>query len=894
MLTRSTAFARFADRRGTQIDSIVCITDGSDQYYFSHRPMPKGLNTAPVYPVLMSHSGISEGVDIFSKRFRISDVVITINDEPFYPYTGGTPIRASQLLSGVNGSDIDIYLMVGETIEDISDCLHVFSGLVLTSLTVINNTISFSAKDGSKLNDLILPQRLLEDAFTSVPTDLRGRRIPLVYGEFDAGSDSDDLFDYTGTGLARAIAYQDQLYSRNAVADHDIHSMRFNNEFCVNFGGPTPVPAAYHTGGVDNGVYYRQLISGQYGLYLWFWLSSTLDAVYDDESFLAINPENAHDGTIATKADIYDNDYDNGTDMKGLALWYILRNSMFSKHIQSGGELLGVYGGLAMGDVVMSSIYRITLYLYFGREDAVDERIEFGRVQRPNIDWGAGWGSEFDDQDITSGSFSTDLYGTVYALGCEVWVYNEPGTADSVVGNQSMLKIGELRIKMNFVISTRPNEVWIGCRGRYFGSWIDDVSRTNVFDAGDYIDSPSYIIESLYRDEVGLTDDEIDMDSFDNAYNSSVESRLNVITETSLSEIVRKLSEQSTFVICYTGVGKLRAIPLDDTSPTILATIERSHVIGDDIRIKKTDHIVNQAVIESRWQGENAAYIDIDLYEDAVSQGAYRTRSGSYRWPNICGTSAIHVAQHYINTTNGLWSKEHIVIEFKTDGFRYAHLQAGDWVQLTTDFDGIRKPFGGTWQYKNLLVVGVKKTSTYVELELLEVDETTATAPSPTPSVSPSPSPSPTSPVPVGLWEPWDSTPTSGALNEEVDLVDDVLDVWCCKSIGKECSVGIYMDGIATLSALRVYDDGIWGAGTSGVRGLKLYTSMDGTTWTYIETQDPVTRVATGGVNDPYYIQFTFTGNQTARYFKLHAFDGPILSATGYEILLTEIVETTV
>jgi len=57
--------------------------------------------------------------------------------------------------------------------------------------------------------------------------------------------------------------------------------------------------------------------------------------------------------------------------------------------------------------------------------------------------------------------------------------------------------------------------------GRIFGSWIDEDSRNNGYDAGDLISNPAYIIESLLRDELGLVTAQIDITSFDAAGNTS-------------------------------------------------------------------------------------------------------------------------------------------------------------------------------------------------------------------------------------------------------------------------------------------------------------------------------------------------------------------------------------
>jgi len=45
---------------------------------------------------------------------------------------------------------------------------------------------------------------------------------------------------------------------------------------------------------------------------------------------------------------------------------------------------------------------------------------------------------------------------------------------------------------------------------REFGSWIDENSRSNGYNDGDYISNPAYVIESFLRDVLNIPTDFID------------------------------------------------------------------------------------------------------------------------------------------------------------------------------------------------------------------------------------------------------------------------------------------------------------------------------------------------------------------------------------------------
>lgn len=58
-------------------------------------------------------------------------------------------------------------------------------------------------------------------------------------------------------------------------------------------------------------------------------------------------------------------------------------------------------------------------------------------------------------------------------------------------------------------------ELYATLEGRKYGAWIDDASHSNSFNAGDLIESPAYLIESLLLDEAGATLNNIAASAFD-------------------------------------------------------------------------------------------------------------------------------------------------------------------------------------------------------------------------------------------------------------------------------------------------------------------------------------------------------------------------------------------
>jgi hypothetical protein len=218
----------------------------------------------------------------------------------------------------------------------------------------------------------------------------------------------------------------------------------------------------------------------------------------------------------------------------------------------------------------------------------------------------------------------------------------------------------------------------------------------------------------------------------------------------------------------------------------------------------------------------------------------------------------------------------------------HSQLEVGDWIGLSTDLDDLRAPFGGTWYGKSLLISKIKKTDTSTEITAVEI-----IAFEYSPGASPSPEPSPI-PELDGLWLIDDDTdPANSTLDTGYSaLLDGIYNVLACKPFTEGPSVGIDMGEVVTLESLRLYDTGIFGAGLKSGAQLKLYISDDNETWSYIETYTSMSRIATGGTYDPYYIDCIFTSSQTARYFKLYSPGEPLKVPAEYSLILSELEPT--
>jgi len=874
--TRSDSFEQYSMRSGMQSDTIIKITKKDDVYYFSTRPFPRGLNTTePFYPMLISHSSISEEINFYSKQFSNSNVNVVLSNAVFYPNDNSTPLRASDILTNINGATIDIYQFI-DGITDISDCLLIFKGRVLSSATIKANRdlLYFTAHDNGKLLDKKIPTTLVKDEYEDAPTDTLLLPIPIVYGSFNGGTDI--LYD-THVGLAKAIRISDDQYSRYIISNHACHIV---GTAYAGIGGPTVIPIDKTTNdNNDGGKAWIEVGTGAMGI-LNFFMDGTGDpsGLYNDGDKQVDTPANINIHT--SMCNFPDNDFDDGNYCIGIGCWRILFERKLLEHMQAGGRIVALYSYLDdTTDFTGGPISYMQFYLYYGRAGGPsppndDERVLFGHVT-------AGLGDdvsdfvyrqwsyeEVADMGISSGSINTDTWGQCLMFGIEMKAGGIP--PDSIVNNQDVIQFNSAVIRLKRTFDAPSNFLWVGVQGR----------------SGN-ISKPESIVRDLYMNELGLSTEDIDEDSFTDSINTTwinnVQSRICIDNIMLVSNIVQQLAEQSYCVFHYSGAGKLRCINLDDESPTITTTIKRGHLINDTIDLSKTSHIINKMTIKSRWQGEYGQYRDSDIYEDVISQNVNNVdsmRIASYDWQNVCGESASNVAEHYVNATNGIWSKEHIQVTFEVPGFMYSYLQPGDYIALHEDVNNLQNAYGDSWEDKKLLIIKTEKSMDRTAITAVEIYRDDILSPSPEVSPSPDASPSPYSGWGLYVQNAITSPITLASLPRMTDGDEDT-------EVGSDNGYVVINDqyglrffDVEELSAFIwsfiAYTDRNLSALTHGA--VDIYYSNDNSVWTKWGTTRTYLNGGIYVANSPFHRSFDIIG------------DGPSISATYWKFVVIEAI----
>lgn len=291
-LTTSAKWDAVRNDMAAREHAIVKVTDGTDTWLFSDIEME--LTDGHVYNVLKSWGDIASGCDIFSRKWLTQNIQVRLSNHNYRKDTTADGWkRLGDDLSGIYGRDAEIYLMKGDAINALADCLKRFSGKVGAPPAYTADLVTITLVSKQKYIDKQLPATLLSDIFTSPPVDSIGKHIPLVYGQFTTNYGS---YDRTGLGLARIHAINKQS-TDFIVADHILHALTdiyiFDNDIkdVIQYISPTVL--------VDSGG--RGRITDTAGLvHAWVYPIDNDDSKYSMEGVTFADIANAIDRDAAT------------------------------------------------------------------------------------------------------------------------------------------------------------------------------------------------------------------------------------------------------------------------------------------------------------------------------------------------------------------------------------------------------------------------------------------------------------------------------------------------------------------------------------------------------------------------------------------------------------------
>jgi len=442
------------------------------------------------------------------------------------------------------------------------------------------------------------------------------------------------------------------------------------------------------------------------------------------------NPGNLIDGDTGTYASIMDSDADTGITVRGRGYLTLVNQEHLTEMI-----LKGFYSGERLS--VWVPYYNVVPQLTgdIANTFQVRLRIGFFFVSGITIDWWegtanlttglAGW----DWVQFPAEHFDAPNRSQTRAARLQLYafVHNSTAIGDYTTDNQEIVRIHELsEVIVKARGSTPPNQIWAAGEGRLYGSWID--GRSSSYTEGDLIEEPVGIVESILRDELGMTDDQIDMPSFIDAEYSSIKHHVNIVEEQPAFEIIRKICEQSRFAICMKATGQMKAIDLVGVvSPD--TTIPSAHIVHLDIartRVHSTyaeirakylpeqgtyhDRLAWYAVSPAVRYGRITYKLDLDYCLGTVMGGAHALCT------HLFGTLATY-------SSPGLLSNKKTQITVTTVALTHLDIELGDWIAIDPDLDNHILCNGATWSGRRFMVTDIKVDEDRCTLVAVDITE---------------------------------------------------------------------------------------------------------------------------------------------------------------------------
>lgn len=745
---------------------VIKLVFGGHTYLFSNTDMQ--LDEGHVYSVIDESPVIDHMVRLVTKDWSVNEVEVVIKNAGYKVNTAGEQISFADECGLASGGTINIYVLAGPEPTSLVDGYPLFAGVIAKAPRVTTENIYLTARDGAGLKNKFLPTSQISDPV--IPF----RKNPIVYGEFNKTYNS-----AVDLGLVKCEELQGKYRTNFLVAGHPC--VELSAGFWLQPGLPHPSTLISPTTNVNDsgrctlnaslsGDYYGDIWADAYLYVAGQYQGNTTDgAGYDDPAppgtpySKTIDNQKAGDFDLTSYAKVLDNITGSAVHAHAYFGWpdYDSDFEQFSNSIgRVAGELTGGHYVIRLQWLIdmpdISGTAQIQLLNAPGVSAATVTSGTPGEIQI-NIDAGQPVDWQWEIVWHLRSGRRNDITPTNLNKPIMVVVWTDTTKTPNAPGRE-VFRVKYVRLIIRYIVAIGMHYSWQGlrvggfrygswsywkiqqaergvytpgqssvaayaaCKGRAYGAWIDEVGRTNSYNAGDVIEDPAGIIEDILRSELGLASEDIDVASFDLAYNANVKARLHISSdnESDAFSFIRKLSEQSTFAFCMDGISKPRLVDLKTTTPTISRILDAADIDIDSLVVDKVDEseIVNDIKVNHRYMEEYDSMLSYDTYEDATSKADLNaTFSVSFDWPNIT-KGAIDSVAEVANLILDKWSMPPVAINFVSPGIRNCDLGVGRWIQLDpTTIDPRKLCYGQSWSGKKFLIWNIRRdwNSTFIQ-----------------------------------------------------------------------------------------------------------------------------------------------------------------------------------
>jgi hypothetical protein len=755
-------------KTGAVVGWVLELTDDSTTWYLSDTVRYFNNGTIQTLPLLTKHSGITNSCEPFNNSWTLSPVTVTLNNCPFKKDDNGDDVRLSNLLGAIQNKEAYLYVLLGENITELNpltQAVRKFSMYVSDPISFNYTQCTVKLKSISELYNQPLPglyMPVVYYGYQSDPTRYKmgatARRIfqetgtdmlPIMVGTF---SNSTHGVDGLGLAVVSPISGSKNIPDLCAAC-HPVNAITeiwFSQE---------NLDATYTDGlGKFDSITVSNVLSNtvvvpsstaSVRVYPAGVLFSAADISVNDETYCLGTVVNdnvwgqvikwsaeelkaINDKTNVTSAPLLDSNDCRSEDRNNILV--LGRNAVSFPCLADGsglnldngiGEITGtaqievlwqVVGGITTPQMNIGLMYRKVdssgdAVIWFpSTANGAWEYINFdtrgnvpGALGVFNLAADYGWdftvNKTIPENPVTKRS---PKYPLMLVFQCRV---TNSSASNGIRNDKVLANIYNADLKIPY----KPIGIidfYAAGTGATFGSWIDAPGRVNDYNEGDVIEDPAYIIEYLLREHLHFTS--IDSGSFDRAANANVKARINLHANNKEAafEIIKRISEQSTFQFFFSLEGNATLAPLNDKAPTTDYIIPFSHV-SKDINISKTTQIYNVLNIQHRFLQEyGGLYKDFTKISNDTSIEDYGENSQDYAWDYITSGSATHVGNHLVGNADALLANSHSVIDgLQLTGPSAIDLDIGKYFELEADsWDAQIKPFSGSWSGKQFFI----------------------------------------------------------------------------------------------------------------------------------------------------------------------------------------------
>lgn len=700
---------------------------------------------------VLSVDGISSSIDLESAEWSHTRVVITLADANILGYA--TTSLTNKTLSGLiaqkqfKGRAVSVW-RINSSLTTVTGHDKEFKGYVSeVQMSIDGSSYSFICDSWPEKSRKVLPATIVNETdYPLAPKESLGQPLPIVYGTFENeadGSDERDMrinnFHYVPSVCIDAsvakFAFASHEVNSLANTDISIYENNIKNYLCgvYAYTGSTVRPT------VSTSAPANVLLTSPTSLKYW-----AADSVYlippvkgghdsgNTTSRQYLYSQSLHDGyAVLTSGAAGLPDYctqkflslggqlefTNAPATTALTLWIYVVSTTGTPNYK-----LAVYNGITVGSDSTGFLSTTTGWKSF----------DFGNcIVRSEIDGTAITATdkwtieeliryEFDVQVDTASdvvniaAMCIELKVPIISIA-DVIVYRKGGDGrhrrrgrrDSQNGYDPLAPNPYIKTVIQnseeITDSISHSAVFAEIKGREFGSWIDDVARSNSKNAGDLINDSSFQIESLLRDELGFADADITVSEFDAvAAGGRSNTHFSVSQFVDSYRLIRELS-QATFTVTFpSSGGKWRhvEIPSDpEGDATYSMAIDWQDIKPLSYYETPLDNLCNKITLRYHLDYGSGQYRKEYIVSNSTSQGTGVTGYNHtfekvisvpfFRFDSSSG--ATNYAQEFATSYVSNWKDPHPVFEFEMLNHSKFELEEGDVVI----FDNFERNIGG-------------------------------------------------------------------------------------------------------------------------------------------------------------------------------------------------------